>query len=505
METATLKRLTLETKRPLSETINQEHVMYMGRLALRLEYLGINDPLTHLYQYLEKGDKALVGIKEDLETDIAERLPKTPFVNNVSFEFTGNDFVSVKDRVSMNSMTKTNLEIFKTETVKNPDIADELARAETEAQEVTKLAAWFKTAPTGAYLIFESLPIGKQKIAISRIYQKTSNDLLEGHFVSLYSPSMERFNELRKKLDADATTGTTEQELLQNNYEFYSPNLTKAAKFTDHYVATYDQLLEKQNNKQYSFGLEKDKNEEKKNGLLKVRSQPKLTSIYTDTIKTLASSQGVVTAELMRVTDKFGSSYRLKEGQAISKEMAHNIISEVIHSIASVIDKADSKLLGDLERSDSGEGANYAALSHYGGEAKASGETYDSNGCPEYSVGNSTVSTTDATSESTIIQRAFNAQNTPDNFGKPKIGVCRILNCPTRGNLSWWSDKTLVGGCDICVCCHKLFEKGKSPKKTYNDKKRDEEKSLKEIAKKKLTADRSKDSSRKSRLFSRSN
>lgn len=493
METKTRQNSTLEVKRPLWETIEKERVVHLGRLALKLEHLGINDPLTHLYQYLEKGDDALIGIKEDLETDIAERLPKTPFVNYVGFEFTGDDFVSLKDEVSMSSMTKTNLEIFKTEAVNNPALANELVRAETEAQEAAKLAAWFKNAPTGAYLIFESLPIEKQKIAISRIYQKVSDDLLEGCFVSLYSPSVGQFNELRKKLGADTTTGATEKEILQNNYEFYSSDLTRPEKFIDYYVATYDQLLQKQHNKHYSFGLERDENEEKQNGLLKVRNQPKLTSIYLDTIKTLASSRGVVTSDLIQVTDKLGINHRLKEGQAISKEMAHNIISEVILGITSVIDKADSKLLDDLERSDSGEGSNYAALSHYSGEAKAAGETYDSNGCPEYSVGNATISTSDATSESTIIQRAFTTQNTPNNFGKPKIGICRILNCPTRGNLSWWSDKTLVGGCSICVCCHKLFEKGKSPKKTYADKKRDDEKSLKEIAKKKLTADRSKD------------
>lgn len=490
-----------ETRRSRSETIDPEHVVYMGRLALRAEYLGINDPLTHLYQYLEKGEAALVGIKEDLETDIAERLPKTPFVNYVGFEFTGDDFVSLKDKVSMDSMTQTNLRIFESAASNSPKMREEFIRAETEAQEVTKLAAWFKDALVGAYLIFESLPIGEQKIAITRIYQKASSELLEGCFVSLYSSSVEQFSQLRGKLGANIATGATEKEVLQNNYEFYSPDLTQPDKFIDHYVATYDQLLQGQQDKHYSFGLEKNKEAEKQNGLLKVRSQPKLTAIYLDTIKTLAASQGVVTPELIRMTDKLDTSYPLKEGQSIVKEMAHDIMSGVILGIASVIDKADSKLLGDLEHSDSGQGANYAAISHYGGEARAAGETYASNGCPEYSMSNNAMATSDVTSEASAIQRAFGIQKTPNNFGVPKIGVCRILNCPTRGELSWWSDKTLVGGCDICVSCHKIFEKGKSPKNIYDDEKRKTEQAAKKVAQKKRAADKAKDKPRKSRSF----
>ena len=501
MRTDTLPTRMPETRRSRSETIDPEHVVYMGRLALRAEYLGINDPLTHLYQYLEKGDAAVSGIKEDFETGIAERLPETPFVNYVGFEFTGDDFVSLKDNVSMDSMTHTNLQIIETAAASSPKMREEFIRAKTEAQEVTKLTAWFKNAPVGAYLIFESLPIGEQKIAFARIYQKASSELLEGCFVSLYNSSVGQFNQLRGKLGSDVATGSTEKEVLQNNYEFYSPDLTQPDKFVDHYVATYDQLLQGQQDKHYSFGLEKGKGTEKQNGLLKVRNQPKLTAIYLDTVKTLAASQGVVTPELIRITDNLGTNHPLKEGQSISKEMAHDIMSEVILSVASVIDKADSKLLGDLEHSDSGQGANFAALSHFGGEAKAAGEAYASNGCPEYGVSNNTTAASDVTAESAAIRKAFGIQKTPDNFGIPKIGVCRILNCPTRGELSWWSDKTLVGGCDICVSCHEIFGKGKSPKNIYNDEKRKTEQTTKETARKKRAADKTKDKPHKPRSF----
>jgi len=479
-----LQILTPETTNQQSETINSERVARLGRLAIESEFLGINDPLTHLHQYLKRGEIALIGIKEDLETDIAERLPRTPFVNYVGFEFTSDDFVSLKDRISMNSMTETNLRIFKSESAKNPDLIEEFERAEIEAKEATKLAAWFKDAPTGAYLIFESLPMNEQKIAISRIYQKANNGQLQGCFVSLYNSSVNQFNELRKTLGADnVSTCHTEKEILQNCYEFYEPDLTTPNEFIDFYVGAYDYLLKERHSEQYSFGLKKDRSKEKQNGLLKVRSQPRLTSIYLDTIKALASSQGVITPELIQINDRLGIGYELKENQTITIEMAQSIMSEVILGITSVIDNASNKLLKDLEHSDINQETNYAAVSHYGEQAKISGETYVSNGCPEYGRSNSTETSADMSLEYNAIYRAFNIREKLDNFGKPKTGVCRILNCPSRGNLSWSPNKTLVGGCDICVCCHKLLGKGKSPKIIYAEKKLKEEKSLKKQAK----------------------
>lgn len=464
--------LTPETISRHPEIINRERVVYrLGQLAIEREHLGINDPLTHLCQYIEKGESALIGIKEDLETGIAERLPETPFVNYVGFEFTGDDFVSLKDRISMNSMTKTNLQIFEDESSKNPDLKDEFERAKTEAQEANKLAVWFKDAPIGAYMIFESLPIGEQEFAISRIYQKVSDDRLEGCFVSLYSSSIEQFNDLREALGLDMPAGQTEKEILQNHFEFYEPNLTAPGDFIDFYVDTYDYLLQKRDGEQYSFGLEADKKQVKKNGLKKTRNQSKLISIYLDTIKALASSGGLVTPELMHINKNLDMGYRFKQGQFMSKEIIHDMMSDVILGITSVIDRANEKVLNDLEHSDSGQEANFAAVSFYKGQAKEEGETYTSNGCPEYSRSNPSESSNDDTNlEYDAMLRAFNVRDKLDDFGKPKIGTCRILNCPSRGNLGWMPDKTLVGGCDICVCCHKLFKKGKSPKTIYTDR-----------------------------------
>lgn len=486
MAVTTPSELRLEARRQQPEVIgDKERVVYLGRLAIRSEYLGINDPLTHLYQYLENGESALVGIKEDIITDVAERLPKTPFVNCVGFEFTGDDFVSEKDKVSMGTTLETNLQIFEQDFADVPDMADEFTRVKSEAQEVAKLTVWFKEAPIGAYLIFESLPIGGQKFAISRIYQKTDYNRLEGCFVSLYNSGLDQFNELRMELNPEAPLGQTKAEILENHYQFYDPTLTQSNKFINHYVETYDRLLQTKNDRQHSFGLGQDKEVEKQNGLQKVRSQPKLTSVYLDTIKTLATSQGVVTPELIRISDKLGIGYHLDENQAISAEMARDIMGEVILSIVSVIDRADNKLLDDLEYLDTGTGASYGAISHYGGQARADGETYASNGCPEYSRSD-LVKSSSADSEYSAIIRAFGFQKTPDNFGKSKVGVCRIANCPSRGDVGWWPDKTLVGGCDFCVGCHKFLEKGKSPEKIYSDKKREQE----TVANQKHTADR---------------
>jgi hypothetical protein len=75
---------------------------------------------------------------------------------------------------------------------------------------------------------------------------------------------------------------------------------------------------------------------------------------------------------------------------------------------------------------------------------------------------------------------AFNPMDIPNKFGRQKIGVCRITNCPTRGKSQYVHEKTLVGGCDICVHCHKIFEKGKSPEKIYDKKIKEEQQKQKQ-------------------------
>jgi hypothetical protein len=464
-----LKEAMIEVQSSRSEKLSREKVVYLGRLAIRLEYLGINDPLAYLYQYLENSELST----EDIETDIVERLPEATFVNRVDFNFTGDDFVSFKDRVSMDLMTRTNLQILKERSNTDPVALQEYQRAKTESEEVTKLTNWFPDAPTGDYLIFESLPIGEQqKFAVSRIYQKTSINTLEGCFVSLYGSSIDQFNEFHKSLGVDTPAGNNAADILKNNYEFYNPDLTKSSKFIDYYVDTYDQLLGSKNDKTYHFGQETDKDNEKQNDLTKVRSSPQLTAIYIETVKTIAESNGVVTSELLELTrDKTKIGYPLELGQIISTDTARGILKETMNSIVSTFNHADAKTINTIQNSSSESGSSYDAVSQYGAQARNAGETYNSNGCPEF-VSNNLMSPDNANSELNKIEDAFNiSNNLPENFGKAKIGVCRIPNCPSRGEQPWWwiwgPDKTLVGGCDICVCCHKHLGNGHSPSEIY--------------------------------------
>jgi hypothetical protein len=463
---------TPETRRQNSEILNEDYVVYLGRLAIS-KYLGINDPRTHLVKYLKEGESAKISIEQDIETDIAERLPKTPFVNYVNFEFTGSDFVSAKDKVSMNSMIKNNLKILAEGLITNPDLKDEYDRAKIEAQEVDKLTDWFETAPIGSHLVFESLPIENQEFAISRIYQKKTSRTLEGCFVSLYNPSINLFNELRDILDTNAlTTCKTKNEVLQNNYEFNSPNRLKTAgfsSFTDYYVEIYDQLLESHDEKQHSFGLEKDKKAEMQNGIQKVRNQPNLTSTYLEVIKTIARSDGLATSELIEINDLLNTGYKLKNKQALSNKIIHDIMSKTILGIAKAIDENDINFLNNLKKTNVDSGANFAAISYYSRQAQTAGETYSSNGCFEY-IRDST--NQEASYENNALERAFwMGQELPDEFGKPKIGVCRIANCPSHGDGWILPNKTLVGGCDICLCCHKMIVHGESPEKIYAEEK----------------------------------
>ena len=272
------------------ESEPNKRVIYLGNLALqKSDILGINDPMTHLLQYLERGDEALVGIKEDIETDVAERLPETPFVNYVDFEYRDGDFVSSKDEVSMDSMAKNNLRIISAEYSKNSSFSQEYERAQVEALEVEKLSEWFDRASVGSYSIFESLPIGDQKIAVSRIYKKTSANGLEGCFVSLYNPTVEKFNTFRSMIKPGIDSCASELAILDNNYELDQSEVP-GGNLVDYYVGKYDETLNDETDDEHSFGIKINNiAEQKEEGLSKVRRQTKLTSIYLNAIELVLS------------------------------------------------------------------------------------------------------------------------------------------------------------------------------------------------------------------------
>ena len=144
---------------------------------------------------------------------------------------------------------------------------------------------------------------------------------------------------------------------------------------------------------------------------------------------------------------------------------------------------ADDELLSEINRSGAGSSESYDAMSHFGEQAVNASKEYASNNCPEY--GREQQQAANENNEYQILSKIFGYEETPDNFGESKIGVCRISNCPSHGESKWWYKKTLVGGCNICVGCHHLFSKGKSPEKVHKLEKRNAEKRLEKIVNKK--------------------
>src|SRR3989344_5658166 len=90
--------------------IKSDDYSHLGGTALRaagIEYkdLGVNDPNSHLAQYLEHGESALEFIEEDLITDCGERMVDAKFINQVDFRRVGSDFLSEKGNFSMINIT----------------------------------------------------------------------------------------------------------------------------------------------------------------------------------------------------------------------------------------------------------------------------------------------------------------------------------------------------------------------------------------------------------------
>ncbi len=467
---------TYEQRSDSGERLNRDKVVYLGNLAIRWEVLGINDPLTHLYQFLERGDAALIGIIEDLLTDVGERLPKTPFVNHVTFEFTGDDFVSKKDHVSMKSMTENNLLFYEAELkFGSSRMSDEHARAVVESQEAAKLAEWFIDAKNDSFLVFESLPIGSQEIAISRVFQKKADGTLESSFISLHNPSVGHFNELRSQMVPGTAPCSTELEVLSNQYEFRHHDVTTSEDFVDYYVGVYDHLAFEKDGKSRSFGIEVDERRDISDGLAKIRSQPGLISVYVDILKALVDGRGIINDELLKINSGLGLGFGLIEGQRLSIQMARGMLSKVITGIVSVIDRASDKQLVNLA-SDSGQGgSSYDAVSNYGGEASAAGETYASGGCQTASRSSTEGEQANGSTKNKVKQ-AYRGKDALDDFGETSFGVCRVKNCISHGENKYIYNKTKVGGCSICVRCHLLFKQKKSPEHTYDAIRRDEEK-----------------------------
>jgi hypothetical protein len=199
-----------------------------------------------------------------------------------------------------------------------------------------------------------------------------------------------------------------------------------------------------------------------------------LLTVFTKTVEMLAESEdGTVTPEIFRLCKDFEIN-GLYEGQSISSLKAREILEAVSLGVVASFATVDKETLDSLESPDCGYGASYDTTVHSSNQASANGDTYNTI-CPTFDI-NIGQLVGKAGSEKGAVLQAYGAhsQDKLDNFGQPKIGVCRINNCPSRGNSKYVHGKTLVGGCDICVHCHKLFEKGKIPEKVYDEKNKEE-------------------------------
>lgn len=447
----------------LRERLHRRVTLYLGHIAIGHEHLGINDPKTHLHMYLERGEEAMSAIEEDLVADIAERLPEDPFRKRVDFEFTGTDFVSRIDRVSLKAMTAENERIFREEAVKNKELSQEYARAKIEMAEAHKLPEWFKEAEIGSYMVFDALPIGEQEYAIPRIFRKKSPTELEGHFLSLHNASVEVSNKQRHRLGVQIQPSSTVLELLANNYEFPSD-----PDFINRYIDTYDEI-QKENDPQgrdFAYGLAGLTRGEVRNGA-EVANNPSLITIYKKTVKELASSSGIATPGLMRIIKNLKIDTDIYSGERLTLDKVGELMEKVIAGIAATVDNASTEILEGLNQRDTYSGAAMDAVGHFGGQATSNGQSYGSRGCP--SADRTTQQNGQAKgNEAASLAQAYRLNGVVlEDFGKPKWGVCRTANCISRGESIFWPSKTLVGGCDLCVDCHIYYKKGKDPKQEH--------------------------------------
>lgn len=444
----------------------QETVAHLGNLAIRAEQLGLNDELTPIYKYLINGESAMPGIELDVKTQMAEYLKDTHFQTFVDFNFTGNDFISKIDKVSMKKMVQNTVDVLNSEIKHDRSLSRELKRAEIEKQEFEKISKWYESAPLGSFLIFESLPIkDDETFAVSRIYQKTNNNELKSCFLSLYNSSIKQFNDFRKEMSPGIKEGSDEFDILDNCYDFYDEKINSLDDFSKSYVGIYDQILHEKDNKKYNYGLEDNGKNKMENGLTRVENQSRLVSIYTDTVKDLAGSEGKVTQKILNTNNDLGIENKLKLGQIINADLARKILKKIISKISCLIDMADNKLLKQLEDSETDKKVVYQTIVHMNTQATSAGIVYTSNGCSE--VSRSEPGQNNEGSESDGIAEAFRTKQ--DRIGTLKIDVCRTENCPSHGldDENHVKKRTLVGGCSVCMGCQKIYDEDKDPVKIY--------------------------------------
>lgn len=343
-----------------------------------VQELGVNDPLTHLEQYLENGEAAMNSIDEDLITDCAERIEKPRFINPVQFDKIGNDFISRESKFSMRSMTAKTEHKF----AGNATDIRLHKRAKMESEEVNRLNNWFDGAEADDAYIVESMPItDNETYTIVRIYQKVSTNVLIEHIVTLHNSSVDIFNELHYQLGANVPESQTPLELLNKMYTHRPPKSGNFSNFLDQYVATYDSILTGRNpGKDFNFGLEGSQRPDSGDDMAMVRRQTALRSIYLDSIRALGTSGGDVTPQILNINKKLNLGMSLEQGSVISASLARNLLDSSLQYIAATLNRAPEVTLNMLALTGSRASAIESA-GYYGGEAKANGIRFEG-ACP---------------------------------------------------------------------------------------------------------------------------
>lgn len=375
------ERIETGNDQSLSQTSNLGERALWGAGIFKSE-LGVNDPLTHLEQYLEKGEAALVSIDMDLITDCAERIENPRFINTVIFDRHGNDFVSRENKFSMHNMTATTEYKF----VGNVIDARLYQRAKIESKEVDRLNEWFDSADPGDVFVVESMPLTKkERYTIVRFHQKINQQVLAEHILTMHNSDVAIFNELHARIGVDAPKSQSALELLDNMYTHQLGENQSFEEFLNHYIGAYDKLLtERSPGKEFKFGLEVSELSLPRDDLALVKSQSTLRSIYIDAIRALGKSDGRVTPDVLRINDELKLGMNLEKGDLISSTTARGLLDSSLQYIVATLNRApavDLKILAAGSKAAAVESAGY-----YGGEARAEGVRYEGV-CPSGSAG----------------------------------------------------------------------------------------------------------------------
>jgi hypothetical protein len=337
--------------------------------------LGINDPLTHLQQYLRHGEAALKSIDEDLITDIAERKLQPTFINPVRFDRQGDDFLSRENKFSMRQMTRITERKFAAGNLADARLYQ---RAKIESKEVDRLNKWFDTAETGDVFIVESMGLTEtERYSIVRAHQKVSQTELIEHVITLHSSTVDVFNQLHRQLGADVDDSRNKLELLDKMYA-YRP---MTSDFPKEYVEAYDATLRRQNpGKDFNFGVPKGDNIDFLDDIEAIRHQQALRSVYMDNLKAIGTSDGYVTSDLLKIASQLGCNYELAEGSELSFSVARELMDRTLQSVVATFNRASKETLEHLAASQDKASA-IASAGYYGGEARAEGVRYEG-ACP---------------------------------------------------------------------------------------------------------------------------